>query len=51
MNQVEQWFSILQRKRLKIADFSSIDELLAKHRQYIELGIKRHTPLNRPLGP
>jgi transposase len=27
MNQVEQWFSILQRKRLRISDFSSLDHL------------------------
>jgi transposase len=37
MNQVEQWFSILQRKRLKIADSSSTDDLRAKLYQYIEL--------------
>jgi hypothetical protein len=27
MNQIEQWFSILQRKRLSIADFSSLAQL------------------------
>ena len=27
MNQVEQWFGILQRKRLRIADFPSRDHL------------------------
>jgi transposase len=37
MNQVEQWFSILQRKRLKIANFASIDDLRVKLYQYIEL--------------
>ena len=37
MNQVEQWFSILQRKRLKIANFTSIDDLRVKLYQYIEL--------------
>ena len=36
MNQVEQWFSILQRKRLKIADFASIDDLQTKLYRYIE---------------
>ena len=30
MNQVEQWFSILQRKRLAIADFESKADLKAK---------------------
>ena len=27
MNQIEQWFSILQRKRLRISDFASLDHL------------------------
>jgi len=27
MNQVEQWFSIVQRKRLYISDFSDLDHL------------------------
>jgi transposase len=35
MNQVEQWFSILQRKRLRIVDFSSKDHLRAKLGQFI----------------
>jgi transposase len=35
MNQVEQWFSILQRKRLRIVDFASKDHLDAKIRQFI----------------
>ena len=35
MNQVEQWFSILQRKRLRIADFPSKDHLRAKLEQFI----------------
>lgn len=30
MNQVEQWFSILKRKRLKIANFASIEDLRDK---------------------
>jgi transposase len=36
MNQVEQWFSILQRKRLRIVDFESKDHLDAKIRQFIQ---------------
>ena len=36
MNQVEQWFSILQRKRFKIADFKSIEDLRVKICQFIE---------------
>ena len=35
MNQVEQWFSILQRKRLRIVDFASKAELGAKIAQFI----------------
>jgi transposase len=35
MNQVEQWFSILQRKRLRIVDFASKDHLRAKLEQFI----------------
>jgi transposase len=36
MNQVEQWFSILQRKRLRIVDFASKDQLHAKLHQFIK---------------
>jgi transposase len=35
MNQVEQWFSILQRKRLRIVDFPTKDHLRAKLEQFI----------------
>jgi hypothetical protein len=35
MNQVEQWFSILQRKLLRIVDFDSKDHLRAKIDQFI----------------
>ena len=30
MNQIEQWFSIIQRKRLGVANFASLDDLEAK---------------------
>ncbi len=36
MNQVEQWFSILQRKRLRIADFKSKGDLSDKIEQFIK---------------
>jgi transposase len=36
MNQGEQWFSILQRKRFSIVDFESKDHLRAKIGQFIE---------------
>jgi transposase len=35
MNQVEQWFSILQRKRFRVADFASKENMQAKMRQFI----------------
>jgi transposase len=35
MNQVEQWFSILQRKRFRFADFDSKADLKAKIEQFI----------------
>jgi len=36
MNQVEQWFSILQRKRFKVPNFASIEDLRDKIDLYIE---------------
>ncbi len=35
MNQVEQWFSILQRKRLRIANFANIEELAARLEEFV----------------
>ena len=35
MNQVEQWFGILQRKRFRIADFASKEELRQQLEQFI----------------
>lgn len=35
MNQVEQWFSILRRKRLRIVDFNNLDHLQAQLHQFI----------------
>ena len=35
MNQGEQWFSIFQRQRLRIADFESTEHLQAKIGQFI----------------
>lgn len=35
LNQIEQWFSILQRKRLRIVDFASIADLTDKIEQFI----------------
>jgi transposase len=46
MNQVEQWFSILQRKRLKIADFDSIDDLRDKLYGYIDHWNQKAHPFN-----
>lgn len=35
MNQVEQWFSILRRKRLRIVDFDNLDHLRFQLHQFI----------------
>ncbi len=35
MNQVEQWFSILQRKRLRISDFTDLDHLAEQLMAYV----------------
>ena len=44
MNQVEQWFSILQRKRFKIPNFASIEELRDKIYLYIDQWNSRAHP-------
>jgi hypothetical protein len=46
MNQVEQWFSILQRKRLRIVDFESKDHLCVKLDPYIQEGNQHAHPFN-----
>jgi transposase len=46
MNQVEQWFSIVQRKRLRIVDFASKDHLRAKLEQFIQEWNKHARPFN-----
>jgi DDE superfamily endonuclease len=46
MNQVEQWFSILQRKRLRIVDFESRDRLRAKIAQFIQEWNQHAHPFN-----
>jgi transposase len=46
MNQVEQWFSILQRKRLRIVDFASKEDLQAKLMQFIAEWNEHAHPFN-----
>ena len=46
INQVEQWFSILQRKRFRIADFISKDDLRIKVYKFIEEWNKNAHPFN-----
>jgi hypothetical protein len=46
MNQVEQWFSILQRTRLRMVDFASKDQLRAKLDQFIQEWNQQAHPLN-----
>lgn len=46
MNQVEQWFSILQRKRLRIADFADKTALAERLQAFIaEWNVHAH-PFN-----
>ena len=44
MNQIEQWFSVLQRKRLRISEFPSKSHLAAA----IALFIKQHHEASHP---
>ncbi len=46
MNQVEQWFSILQRKRLAIVDFANKSELAEKLHQFIAQWNEKAHPFN-----
>ena len=46
MNQVEQWFSILQRKRLAIVDFASKAELAEKLQQFMAQWNEQAHPFN-----
>ena len=46
MNQVEQWFSILQRKRFRIADFKDKAELAARIHQFIAEWNEQAHPFN-----
>ena len=46
MNHVEQWFSILQRKRFRIVDFESKDHLRAKIDQFIDEWNQQAHPFN-----
>ena len=46
MNQVEQWFGILQRTRLRIADFESKEQLRAKIAQFIVEWNQQAYPFN-----
>jgi len=46
MNQVEQWFSILHRKRLRVADFQSLDDLRAQIALFIAQWNQRAHPFN-----
>src|SRR5262249_11262419 len=46
MNQVEQWFSLLQRKRLRMVDFASKDDRRAKLEQFIREWNQHAHPFN-----
>jgi hypothetical protein len=46
MHQVAQWFSILHRQRLKIADFASQDQRQAQIKQFIGAWKQQAHPFN-----
>jgi hypothetical protein len=46
MNQVEQWFSILQRKRLTIADFADKGHLAERLHAFVEEWNEHAHPFN-----
>ncbi len=46
MNQVEQWFSILQRKRLRISDLASLDRLAERLMAYVSEWNAQAHPFN-----
>src|SRR4029079_9802395 len=46
MNQVEQWFSILQRKRLAIADFADKAHLAERLHTFVNEGNEHAHPFN-----
>jgi transposase len=46
MNQVEQWWSIVQRKRLRIVDVDSKDHLREKIEQFIQEWHQHAHPFN-----
>ena len=46
MNQVEQWFSILQRKRLRISDFSDLDQLAERLMAFVAEWNQNAHPFN-----
>ena len=46
MNQVEQWFSILQRKRLKLSNFDDLADLERKILAFIDEWNQEAAPFN-----
>jgi transposase len=46
INQIEQWFSILQRKRLAYSDFQSVEDLIQKILAFIDQYNQRAHPFN-----
>lgn len=46
MNQVEQWFSILQRKRLRISDFADVDHLAGQLMTFVSQWNAHAHPFN-----
>jgi len=46
MNQIEQWFSLLQRKRLRISDFADLDQLAERLLSFVAEWNARAHPFN-----
>jgi hypothetical protein len=46
MNQVEQWFSIAQRKRLRISDFADVDHLAERLMAFVAEWNRHAHPFN-----
>jgi len=46
MNQVEQWFGILQRKRLRVADFADLAHLAERLHAFVAEWNQRAHPFN-----
>jgi hypothetical protein len=47
MNQIEQWFGLVQRKRLRISDFTDLDHLAKRLMAFVEEQTSTLSPIFR----